>query len=285
MLRGGLGASRGLFPDSWYSARRGWWRRLMADGWWFGLGGFVLLRQRRWFKCGFQTRRRRRQCGEALQERFANSLCLSKFASVGPTWWNSLVGLLLPRLSDEPVRTCSCWHRDAVTIDVLASGGDVVASGWRLWGLVMVYVVSFLAGWYSTSPWGGWAADVGSGGGLLRCQLQLCKDQGLRTSSALHEADMPVAWDGCQRAAAHAVAEEVGLKHESAGARLRSPLFEVSSGGQPFLKGRGITTTRPVELSGGRATLAGRRGGGGCIRLVLFRPRGARESRRCRRKF
>ena len=196
-LRGGFSQIAGTRRKGGGGGMWGWRRRLMATGWWFGFGDFVLLRRWRWFKCGFQTRRRRRQCGEALQERFANFLCLSKFASVGPTWWNALVGLLLPRLSDEPVRTCSCWHRDAVTIDVLASGGDVVASGWRLWGLVMVYVVSFLAGWYSTSPWGGWAADVGSGGGLLRCQLQLCKDQGLRASSALHEADMPVAWDDC----------------------------------------------------------------------------------------
>ena len=96
----------------------------MAGG--LGWAVFVLLRLRRWFKCGFQTHRRRMQGGEALQEGFANFICLSNFASVGPTCWNALLGLLMLRLSDEPVRTCSCCRRGAVTTDVVMGGWWVV---------------------------------------------------------------------------------------------------------------------------------------------------------------
>ena len=77
--------------------RRGEVVAATGGGW---LGGFIVLRQRRWFKCGFQTHRRRMQGGEAFQKGFANFICLSNFASVGPTCWNALLGLLMLRLSE-----------------------------------------------------------------------------------------------------------------------------------------------------------------------------------------
>ena len=129
-LRGGFSHIAGTRRKGGSGGEWGWRRRLMAVGWWFGFGGFVLLRRWRWFKCGFQTRRRRRQCGEALQERFANFLCLSKFASVGATCWNALLGLLLPRLSDEPVRPA---HADTKVL----SQSMYLASG--RWGRLVVY--------------------------------------------------------------------------------------------------------------------------------------------------
>ena len=78
------------------------------------------------------------------------------------------------RQSDELVPTCASCPRSVVTIGVVAVG---VGGG------------------------GVWAAAAGPGGGL----------GGVFPSWLV--LDEPVVWDGFQRAAAHAAAEEVGLKH------------------------------------------------------------------------
>ena len=89
-------------------------------------------------------------------------------------WWFEFVGPLLLRRSDEPVRNCASCPRSVVTTGVAAAGGG---------------------------GGGGWAAAAGPGGGpggVFPSWLVL---------------DEPVVWDGFERAAAHAAAEEVGLKH------------------------------------------------------------------------